>query len=92
MCLEGAISCAMVRQLRPDDILEEYPGLLQLCLLELPLGRMGGACEEFPGSTGTRWLQLPSGAWSRMPRRVHVLSCIRVLGDKGEQRVQAYDS
>ena len=82
----------MVRQLRPDDILEEYPGLLQLCLPELLLGRMGGACEEFPGSTGTRWLQLPSGAWSRMPRRVHVLSCIRVLGDRGEKRVHAYDS
>ena len=82
----------MVRQLRPDDILEEYPGLLQLCLPELLLGRMGGACEEFPGSTGTRWLQLPSGAWSMKPRRVHVLSCIRVLGDRGEKRVQAYDS
>ena len=62
MRLGGAIWSAMVRQLRPDDILEEYPGLLQLCLPELLLGRMGGACEEFPGSSGTRWLQLPSGA------------------------------
>ena len=59
MRLEGAISCVMVRQLQPDDTLEEYPGLLELCLPELQLGRMGGTCEEFPGSTGTRWLQLP---------------------------------